>query len=52
MGFFESYYLVKRFTKDTNLKIITYSIRFIRDSKRFDKSIFFVRNLFDIFSRQ
>ena len=30
----------KGFTKDMNLRIIRCSIRFIKDSKRFDESLF------------
>ena len=42
----------KRFSKDMNYRIITSSIRFIRDRKKFDESLFLERNLFYIFSRR
>ena len=36
----------KRFTKDMNFMIITSSIRFIKDSKRFDESLSFWEKFF------
>ena len=38
------------FSKDMNFRIITSSIRFIKDSKRFESHFLLERNLFDIFS--
>ena len=40
MRLLESYYLVNEgFAKDMNLRIITSSIHFTKDSKRFDESL-------------
>ena len=57
MRLFESYYLVNEgFAKYMNLRIITSSIHFTKDSKRFDESLSsfakFMNLIFDIFSRQ
>ena len=41
----------KFFSKDTNFRIITSLIHFIKDSKRFDESLSSWRNLFDTFSQ-
>ena len=57
MRLFESYYFVNEgFAKDMNLRIITSSNHFTKDSKRFDESLSsfakFMNLIFDIFSRQ
>ena len=36
----------ERFSKDMNFRIITFSIRFIKDSKRFDESLSFRKKPF------
>ena len=41
----------KSFSKDMNFRIITSSIRFIKDSKRFDKKLLFLRETFFILER-
>ena len=57
MRLFESYYFVNEgFAKDMNLRIITSSNHFTKDSKRIDESLSsfakFMNLIFDIFSRQ